>query len=103
MTATEVYFCDLPDDSRWRYRNAIDQHGGEVESYSGVDVQVRLPTDWREFITAMEINGLSLVPGSRYYFPLGSDVMYAPRNLRHDGSYPGSRGFWMLARFRPVK
>ena len=90
-------FCDLPDVERFRLRNAIEQHGGIVDGYDGDSVRVALPIAWREFIQSMEQIGLCQVPGSRHYFPLGSDN--APDRMRHDGSYPGSRGYWMYCRF----
>lgn len=90
-------FCDLPDIERFRLRDAIEDLGGDIESYQGDAVQVALPTEWRRFITAADKLGLVLVHGSRWLFPLGSDN--PPATLRHDGSYPGSKGFWMYAKF----
>lgn len=92
-------FCDLPDIERFRLRNAIEEHGGDIEGYQGTDVQVILPYEWRAFVDEMKRQGLHMVPGSRYYFPLGSDAGFAPSHQKHDGSYPNSRGFWCFARF----
>jgi len=92
-------FSDLPDCERFRLRNAIEEHGGDVECYCGGDVQLVLPWEWRAFVDELARQGLKMVPGSRHYFPLGSDCNFAPSHQRHDGPYPGSRGYWCLARF----
>jgi hypothetical protein len=92
-------FCDLPDDVRMRFRGVVEGAGGLVEGYHGPCLQVACPNPWGPFNTAMEAAGLTLVEGSLYAFPLGSDS--PPESLRHDGSYPGSKGFWLYARYQP--
>lgn len=91
-----IAFCDLPDDERFRLRCAITNNGGYVEGYYDNDVQVAMPKDWKQFLDAMRAVGLHRTPGSGYYFPLGSDN--PADNLRHDGSHPGSNGFWFYTR-----
>ena len=90
-------FSDLPHCERFRLLNAIDAHGGYVESYGRNDVQIALPAQWREFIATLAALGLVMVQGSRYCFPLGSDN--PPEHMRHDANYSGSRAFWMFANF----
>ena len=94
-----VLFCDLPDQQRLGYRDAITAAGGEVAAYVGECVQVAIPRPSGPFYAAMQAAGLECVPGSLHYFPLGSDK---PADvLRHDGRYHGSRGFWLYGNFRP--
>jgi hypothetical protein len=92
-------FCDLPDAIRLAYRDAVTDAGGIVCGYDRTNMQVALPNPSGAFYEAMQKAGLLLVAGSLHYFPLGSDK--PPDNLRHDGNYPGSRGFWCYARFAP--
>jgi hypothetical protein len=41
-----------------------------------------------------------LTNASMWYFPLGSDK---PSDaMRHDGNYPGSRGFWLFVYYVPL-
>lgn len=98
-------FHALPHGQRMAYRKAIEDAGGEVVSYQGECVLVAVPRaaggqSADDFPDALERAGLLYVRGSAYLFPLGSDN--PPDRLRHDGDYPGSRGFWLYGLFRPV-
>ena len=93
-----VHFCDLPHDVRMDFRRAIDSAGGHVEGYhENLSVQVLMPNPCGPFLDAMKAAGLEIIQGSMFFFPLGSDRY--PDSLRHDGSYPGSKGFTLSARF----
>ena len=83
-------FCDLPDEQRMAYRDAVENAGGYVADYDGEWIQVALPRPCGPFFHAMELAGLELHDASLHYFPLGSDQ--PPDHLRHDGNYLGSRG-----------
>jgi hypothetical protein len=93
-------FSELPDSARWAYRDLITSTGAEVDGYDADCVRVSLPNPAAPAIAALEAGGLELVEGGLYWFPLGTDA--PPQHLRHDGRYPGSAGFWLYARFRPV-
>lgn len=91
-------FCDLPDAVRMEFRRRIEAAGGEVQGYNGECVTVAVPNPPRPFRDDMEHAGLVEAGGS-WYFPLGSDN--PPDSLRHDGRYPGSKGFWLIMTLRP--
>lgn len=95
-----MLYHELPDNVRMRLWEVIEEAGGEVAGYQEETVQVAMPRDVNAFCTALEDAGLSLVHGSEYLFPLGTDN--PPDQLRHDGNYPRSRGFWRYARFVPT-
>ena len=92
-------FCDLPDAQRMRIRDAVDDAFGEVDGYDGECIRVSLPRPVQPFLVAMREAGLERV-GDLWCFPLGSDK--PADHLRHDGSYPGSKGFWCYGRFKPA-
>lgn len=94
-------FCDLPDDTRMAFRNAVEDAGGTVECYDRDAILVAIPRPAGPFYRAMNEAGLELVGDSLWYMPLGSEVSFTPDHLRHDGRYPGSRGYSLNARFRP--
>jgi hypothetical protein len=96
---TTRLFHELPDDLRMGYRTAIMQEGGRVAGYSGPAVQVAIPNPSGPFFAAMEVVGLVLDERSLPFFPLGSDE--PPQYLRHDGPYPGCRGYWLYGKFTP--
>ena len=98
LNGKPIAFCDLPDSQRIACRDAIDAAGGDVAGYYGECVQVNLPRPSGPFLKAMEAIGLELKKDSLWFFPLGSDR--APEHQRHDGNYPGSRGFWLCGNFR---
>lgn len=62
--------------------------------YVGDGITVSVPRGRLEDICAWA-RAHELVAGddAGHYFPLGSDN--PPADLRHDASYPGSRGFWL--------
>lgn len=99
MPALMPYFYDLADGPRWHFRDSVEAAGGSVEGYDGVYMIVALPNPAGPFFTAMDSVGLELEESSLHYFPLGTDN--PPDSLRHDGRYPGSRGFWQFGRYRP--
>ena len=98
-------FSELPHEERMAYRQAIEDAGGFVVGYSGPYVQVAIPRDDQacfpgpvnRFYGQMKAAGLEYRDGSGHWFPLGSD--HPPDHLRHDGRYPGSRGFWYYGLF----
>jgi hypothetical protein len=94
-----MLFCDLAHEQRMAYRDAVENAGGSVAGYNGEWLQVALPRPCGPFFRAMELAGLELNDASLHYFPLGTDR--PPDDLRHDGRYPGSRGFWLFGRFQP--
>jgi hypothetical protein len=97
---TQTAFCDLPHDERFALLAAIDAAGGLVAGYTGLDVQIALPSPTGPFFAAMRRAAMTLQPGSLHHFPLGSD--HAPAHQRHDANYPGSKGFWLYARNRSL-
>lgn len=92
-------FVDLPGETRMQYRAAVEAAGGDPVGYYDGRLQVAIPSPSGPFFRAMAEIGLRIQPGSLQYFPLGSDK--APDHQRHDGSYPGSRGFWLFANLEP--
>jgi hypothetical protein len=96
---TPIAFADLPHDRRMALRAAIEAAGGHIATYIGPYVQVAVPDPPGPFYEAAEAAGLELVRRSAHYFPLGSDS--PPAHLRHDGRFPGSKGFWLYANFLP--
>lgn len=96
---TRTAFADLPHDRRMALREAIEAAGGYVATYVGPYVQVAVPDPPEPFYAAMEQAGLELARCSAHYFPLGTDN--PPAHLRHDGRFPGSKGFWLYANFAP--
>ena len=95
-----IAFCDLPHEQRMAFRAAIEAAGGQVAGYYGRYVQVALPNPSGPFFTAMDAAGLTLENRSLHFFPLGTDS--PPTSLRHDGRFPGSRGFWLYGNFTPA-
>lgn len=93
-----VAFSDLSNDERMRLRGILEDAGGYITGYYGGHIHVAIPRPSAPFYAAIDPH-FEMVPGSLHYFPLGSDVNYTPDNLRHDGRYPGSRGFWLFASF----
>jgi hypothetical protein len=81
-------------------RAAIEAAGGMVATYVGAYVQVAVPDPPEPFYLAMEAAGLEPVRRSAHFFPLGTDN--PPASLRHDGRFPGSKGFWLYANFAPA-
>lgn len=55
-----------------------------------------MPRDVAAFKGYMRRAGFLVDQSSDHFFPLGSDA--APESLRHDGSYPGCRGYWRFVR-----
>jgi hypothetical protein len=93
-------FCDLPDPVRMAYRDAIDDAGGNIETYCGPAVLVAMPRK-AGFVADLRDAGLELVKGSLWLFPIGTDN--PPDSFRHDGKYPDSRGFWLYGKFLPAE
>lgn len=92
-------FGGLPHVERMEHRAAVEVMGAEVVGYDGPTVQVAIPTPAAPYLATVAARGFIEVPGSDHCFPLGSDS--PPANLRHDGRYPGSAGFWRFVRFLP--
>ncbi len=93
-------FHDLPHERRMAFRAAIEAAGGMVATYIGPYVQVAVPDPPEPFYEAMAEAGLEPVRRSAHFFPVGSDN--PPARLRHDGRFPGSKGFWLYASFAPA-
>jgi hypothetical protein len=79
-------------------RRVAEDKGAEVEGYYGTAIQLLLPRDWLPVVEAMAALGLK--GGEPFWFPLGSRQL--PDHLRHDGNYPGSRGFELHCDFAPA-
>lgn len=94
--AARIPFCDLPHDLRFQLRDTIEAAGGDIAGYCGNAVQVAMPRDVATFKDWMRLAGFRIDQSSDHFFPLGSDS--APESLRHDGSYPGCRGYWRFVR-----
>jgi len=92
------HFCDLPNEYRMKVRGIVEDHGGHVEGYFGGYLLVALA---RKRWVAMEADlaeaGIVPAENGRSYFPLGTDK--PPGNLRWDGNYPGSKGFWCYCHY----
>jgi hypothetical protein len=96
VVTVSVPFSELPHGERMALRDVItDRAGGDVQGYDGGGVLVAMPRDRAGFLGIVRAAGFEVL-GAEWCFPLGSDR--APDNMRHDGSYPGSRGFWRFVR-----
>ena len=91
---------NMPDAERMYWRDVIESAGGHVDAYQEDCFLVAVPRETNAFFNGIEDNGMETLAGSRHYFPLGTDS--PPDNLRHDASYPGSKGFWLYIRVRPI-
>lgn len=93
-------FSELPGDVRMAAINglcAISQYAGW--HYTGNGITVTVPRgQFSEVLQWAKDNDLAECGG--WYFPLGSDNPH--ESLRHDSSYPGSRGFWLYWHFVPI-
>lgn len=89
---------DMPDAERMAVRELVENMGIEITGYALDSFMVAMPRPVP--YAALDAAGFEIVPGSMHYFPLGSDVNWTADNMRHDGSYPKSRGFWLFARVR---
>jgi hypothetical protein len=97
--ATIPRFVDIPDDERMALRCVLEAAGCSIVGYNGPGIQVALPCPAGDAFLVLRDAGLILNGESLHYFPLGSDKPEA--RLRHDGGYPGSKGFWLYAQFDP--
>lgn len=96
MVRVSTSFSELPHDERMALRDVIeDRAGGEIHGYDGEGVCVAMPRDWAGFLGIVKAAGFAVL-GAEWCFPLGSDK--PGESMRHDGSYPGSRGFWRFVR-----
>ena len=94
-------FVNRPDDERMAFRQDISPLCS-IEGYYGNGVQLRMPRLPELQALATEICAKhGLIETRAHYFPLGSDN--APRYMRHDGRYPGCRGFWLNVCFEPAE
>lgn len=91
-------FFDLPESRRMAIYAAISHLGCDTYSREGSAFGVAVARGtYSDLIDALASHGLD--HAELTYFPLGSDQ--PAERLRHDGRYPGSRGFYMIAWFRP--
>ena len=100
----QLAFSDLPGEIRTAFWQAVESAGGSaVSTYAGWDVQVHVsnrPGAWLQLDRLARAFGLESPERCRWwYFPLTSAKV--PDHLRHDGRYPGSRGFTLTACYRP--
>lgn len=95
-----ISFADLPGPVRMALRETAERQGAQVAGYVSGNLQLAIARGkLGATISAMEAVGMIAVEGSLFLFPLGSDD--PPASLRHDGDYPGSRGFWLYYSFQP--
>lgn len=79
----------------------LDDYGADSRGYYGGGIGVAFARGrYSETAAALEAAGLEPVPGSFHHFPLCSDN--PPERFRHDGPYPGSRGYWLTETWRPA-
>lgn len=93
-----IDFAERPSTERDYYRAIVESAGAIVTGYLGAGLSLHLPRGGAA-MEHFEAHGLTLRPHSLFWFPLGSDN--PPAEYRHDGRYPGSRGFWLCATFDP--
>jgi hypothetical protein len=93
-----IPFSSQDDAYRMHVRRVAEDLGADVEGYDGPSIQLLLPRDWLPVVEAMAECGLR--GGEPFLFPLGSRQL--PDHLRHDGRYPGSRGFELHCDFAPA-
>ena len=99
-------FSEMPHDFRMAVRNTVNEFGGNIDGYNGEELLVAMPNGkakW-ELIKAMkERHGMADIADdgsfkSWCFFPICSDN--TPPHQRHDGNYPGSKGFYLYVNFR---
>ena len=96
----DVAFAELPYGVRMRCRDIVTTLGCTPVSYDGPWMQIAVCWPLHATLVAIRTAGLDVQDSATHYFPLGSDH---PRlELRHDGFYPGSKGFWCYTRVRPI-
>lgn len=93
-------FVDRPHADRMAAINALDAIGPCTFSYTGAGITVTVPRGGYLAIKDWAI-AHNLDARDWFLFPLGSDRV--PEIMRHDGSYPGSRGFHLYAHFIPAE
>ncbi len=92
-------FSELPHEARMTLRSALESLGAEIEGYYGDAVQVAVPCPPEPFWEGVAKLPLKAARDG-YFFPLGTDN--PPASMRHDGRYPGSKGFWLHWRLVPT-
>ena len=98
--ATTTTFCDLPDDTRMAFIEALDALGAGQWDYTGDCIRVELPRGGVAAIDALAARFGLVAHDHGWLFPLGS---YQPaEHLRWDGQYPGSKGFTFSKYYRPA-
>lgn len=92
-------FSDLDGDRRMELRAVLESTGCEIDGYAGDGVLVSFERGrFSDTLSAAKQAGLEMIDAQLHYFPLGSDN--PPDKFRHDGHYPGSRGFWFRGAFK---
>ena len=92
-------FHDLPDERRMALRDIAENAGADTAGYinGGLCLAIKRGA-FSAVCAALAEHGMELDNGSLHHFPLGSDN--PPEEYRHDGRYPGSRGFWLFGTFQ---
>lgn len=96
-----VPFCERSHAARFAALDALDEATGKLAGfhYTGTGITISVPRG--KFGAVLQwAKSHELTERDTYYFPLGSDNPH--EQLRHDGNYPGSRGFWLYVHFVPV-
>lgn len=94
-----VRFADQDCERRMEVILACDVFGCEQFHYTDGNLQLAMTTDLeamaalRLFLTRIGMERID-----SHYFPLGTDN--PEDRYRHDGSYPGSKGFWRWDTFK---
>ena len=93
-------FADWPIEKRFEVRNIIEEEGGMPTTYTGDGLNVAMPNTMRKWVIRCRLEALGLKDTDWAFFPLVTDT--PPDVLRHDGHYPGSKGFWLYVHFIPA-
>src|SRR5262245_30765006 len=83
-------FVDRPDAERMSAITDLDAIGPCAFYYTGSGITITVPRGATAAVLAW-MRTHRLTDRDWHYFPLGSDQV--PEIMRHDGNYPGSRGF----------
>jgi len=94
-------FCERSHEARFAALDALSALTENLAGfhYSERGITVSVPRgQFCEVLQWAKDHGLA--ERQTWYFPLGSDN--PDERLRHDASYPGSKGFWLYVHFAPI-
>jgi hypothetical protein len=92
-------FYERPHEERMAALHALDAIGPCSFSYTGVGITITVPrTSTSAVVRWATLH--RLVARDWFYFPLCADQV--PEIMRHDGRYPGSRGFHLFVHCVPM-